>query len=147
MRLVPRSESWMRNVLASRLTETTLPSNCRVSAEAAVGNASAPAAVMAMAAVFMGRRIGPRRPATFQHKAKRWSRIPAVLPTGTVTLLFTDIEGSTVLLREVGDRYGDVLADHHRLLRDVWARHDGAEVDTEGDAFFVAFASAPAALA
>jgi predicted ATPase/class 3 adenylate cyclase len=63
----------------------------------------------------------------------------ADLPTGTVTFLFTDIEGSTRLLRELGDAYADALADHHRLLRDVWARHGGSEVDTQGDAFFVAF--------
>ena len=61
------------------------------------------------------------------------------LPSGTVTLLFTDIEGSTRLLGAVGDRYGALLADHHRLLREVWAEHGGAEVDAEGDAFFVAF--------
>ncbi|MEA2296732.1 MAG: hypothetical protein QOE86_4371, partial [Solirubrobacteraceae bacterium] len=69
------------------------------------------------------------------------------LPTGTVTLLFTDIEGSTALLHALGDRYGDALADHHRLLRDAWARHGGTEVDTEGDAFFIAFSEARAALA
>jgi predicted ATPase/class 3 adenylate cyclase len=69
------------------------------------------------------------------------------LPTGTVTFLFTDIEGSTRLLREVGDSYADVLAEHHRVLRDVWARHHGVEVDTAGDAFFVAFARASDAVA
>ncbi|MGH2868657.1 MAG: ATP-binding protein [Solirubrobacteraceae bacterium] len=69
------------------------------------------------------------------------------LPTGVVTLLFTDIEGSTRLLQELGDVYGEVLAEHHRLLRGVWADHDGTEVDTEGDGFFVAFASVSAAVA
>jgi class 3 adenylate cyclase len=64
-----------------------------------------------------------------------------------VTLLFTDIEGSTKLLPELGNVYGDVLAEHHRLLRAVWGAHGGAEVDTEGDAFFVAFASVSAAVA
>jgi predicted ATPase/class 3 adenylate cyclase len=68
------------------------------------------------------------------------------LPAGTVTLLFTDIEGSTRLLEELGDLYGSVLADHRRLLRAVWAEHGGVEVDTEGDAFFVAFGEAPAAV-
>jgi predicted ATPase/class 3 adenylate cyclase len=68
------------------------------------------------------------------------------LPAGTVTLLFTDIEGSTRLLHEIGELYGDVLADHHRLLREVWAAHGGVEVDTEGDAFFVAFPDARSAL-
>ena len=62
------------------------------------------------------------------------------LPTGTVTFLFTDIEESTQLLRELGaDRYRDALESHRRLLRDVVARHGGYEVDTQGDAFFVAF--------
>jgi predicted ATPase len=70
------------------------------------------------------------------------------LPTGTVTFLFTDIEGSTRLLHELGaDRYGDALAAHRRALRDAFDRHGGVEVDTQGDAFFVAFSTAPAALA
>ena len=68
------------------------------------------------------------------------------LPTGTVTLLFTDIEGSTRLLEAVGERYGKLLADHHRILREVWAAHGGVEVDTEGDSFFVVFAAAPPAV-
>jgi predicted ATPase len=67
------------------------------------------------------------------------------LPHGTVTLLFTDIEGSTRLLHELGDSYVDVLADHRRLLREAFGRHGGVEVDTQGDAFFYAFASAKAA--
>jgi predicted ATPase/class 3 adenylate cyclase len=61
------------------------------------------------------------------------------LPTGTVTFLFTDIEGSTRLLNELGDGYGELLGQHHRILREVLARHDGVEVGTEGDAFFMAF--------
>ncbi|MDX6474660.1 MAG: hypothetical protein QOH95_171 [Gaiellaceae bacterium] len=70
------------------------------------------------------------------------------LPTGTVTFLFTDVKGSTKLLHEVGDRrYAELLAAHHRLLREVWARHGGVEVDTAGDAFFVAFGRASDALA
>ncbi len=69
------------------------------------------------------------------------------LPSGTVTFLFTDIEGSTRLLREVGDRYTDLLNDHRRLLRDAFARYGGVEVDTQGDAFFVAFTRASDALA
>jgi class 3 adenylate cyclase len=65
------------------------------------------------------------------------------LPRGTVTLLFTDIEGSTRLLYELGrDPYGETLREHKRLLREVWERHRGYEVDTEGDAFFAAFAQA-----
>jgi predicted ATPase/class 3 adenylate cyclase len=61
------------------------------------------------------------------------------LPGGTVTFLFTDIEGSTRLLHELGDRYRGALEDHRRLLRATFGRHGGQEVDTQGDAFFVAF--------
>jgi class 3 adenylate cyclase len=71
----------------------------------------------------------------------------AELPSGTVTLLFTDVEGSTRLLHELGDRYAIVLAEHRLLLRRAFARHGGVEVDTQGDAFFVAFERAPDALA
>ena len=69
------------------------------------------------------------------------------LPTGTVTFLFTDIEASTRLLHELGDAYADALKQHRRVLRDASARHGGVEVDTQGDAFFFAFARASAALA
>ena len=69
------------------------------------------------------------------------------LPQGTVTFLFTDIEGSTRLLQELGDGYAGVLAEHRRRLRDEFARHGGVEVDTQGDSFFVAFAKASDALA
>ncbi len=69
------------------------------------------------------------------------------LPRGTVTFLFTDIEGSTRLLHELGsDRYADELAGHRRVLREAFERHGGVEVDTQGDAFFVAFPTAPGAL-
>lgn len=68
------------------------------------------------------------------------------LPVGTVTFLFTDIEGSTQLLNQLGDKYLVLLEDHHRLLRDVFARWQGREVGTEGDAFFVSFARATDAL-
>jgi class 3 adenylate cyclase len=61
------------------------------------------------------------------------------LPGGTVTFLFTDIEGSTRLLQEQGDDYGQVVADHRRLLRDVFQAAGGSEVDTQGDAFFYSF--------
>jgi DNA-binding SARP family transcriptional activator/class 3 adenylate cyclase len=60
-------------------------------------------------------------------------------PSGTVTFLFTDIEGSTRLVRRLRDEYAGLLATHHRLLRDAIARFGGHEVDTQGDAFFVAF--------
>jgi predicted ATPase/class 3 adenylate cyclase len=69
------------------------------------------------------------------------------VPSGTVTLLFTDIEGSTRLLHELGDAYADVLAEHRRVLRDAFGRHGGVEVDTQGDAFFYAFSDAAAAVA
>jgi class 3 adenylate cyclase len=61
------------------------------------------------------------------------------LPGGTVTFLFTDIEGSTRLLQELGDDYGQVVADHRRLLREIFQGADGKEVDTQGDAFFYSF--------
>jgi predicted ATPase len=70
----------------------------------------------------------------------------AGLPTGTVTFLFTDVEGSTRLLHELGERYADALAEHRRVLREAFERHGGVEVDTQGDAFFVAFPKASAAL-
>jgi predicted ATPase len=71
----------------------------------------------------------------------------AELPRGTVTFLFTDIEGSTRLLEQLGaEEYGAVLAEHRRVLREAFGRHGGVEVDTQGDAFFVAFPTAPGAL-
>ena len=69
-------------------------------------------------------------------------------PVKTVTFLFTDIEGSTLLLERIGDRrYGDVLRDHQRLLRAAFAPRGGHEIDTQGDSFFVAFQSARDAVA
>jgi predicted ATPase/class 3 adenylate cyclase len=69
------------------------------------------------------------------------------LPSGTVTFLFTDIEGSTKLLHELGAQaYSDALLIHRRILREAFARHGGVEVDTQGDAFFVAFPTAHGAL-
>ncbi|HSD80436.1 MAG TPA: adenylate/guanylate cyclase domain-containing protein, partial [Solirubrobacteraceae bacterium] len=72
---------------------------------------------------------------------------PEGLPSGTVTLLFTDIEGSTQLLKQLRDGYGEVLADHRRLLRAAFDAHGGREIDTQGDAFFVAFPRAKDAVA
>jgi predicted ATPase/class 3 adenylate cyclase len=69
------------------------------------------------------------------------------LPAGVVTLLFTDVEGSTRLLEGLGDGYGDALHEHRRRLRGAFAAHDGVEVDTQGDAFFVAFGRASDAIA
>jgi class 3 adenylate cyclase len=69
------------------------------------------------------------------------------LPSGTVTFLFTDMEGSTGLLHELGaEAFSAALEDHRRLVRDTFAGHGGVEVDTQGDAFFVAFPSAPGAI-
>jgi predicted ATPase/class 3 adenylate cyclase len=70
------------------------------------------------------------------------------LPTGTVTFVFTDVEGSTRLLRQLGtDAYADALAEHRRAVREAFVRHDGVEVDMQGDSFFIAFSTAPGALA
>jgi class 3 adenylate cyclase len=69
------------------------------------------------------------------------------LPTGTVTFVMTDIEGSTRLLQELGNRYPAVLADHHRLLRAAFERAGGVEFGSGGDALFVAFRDATAAVA
>jgi len=61
------------------------------------------------------------------------------LPSGTVTFLFTDIEGSTRLVKALGDGYHEVLAAHQEIMRDAFVEHHGHEVDTQGDSFFVAF--------
>jgi YVTN family beta-propeller protein len=61
------------------------------------------------------------------------------LPSGTVTFLFTDIEGSTRLVKELRERYAELLAEHQRLLREAFEEAGGQEIDTQGDAFFVAF--------
>jgi predicted ATPase/class 3 adenylate cyclase len=66
----------------------------------------------------------------------------STLPSGTVTLLFTDVEGSTRLLRELGDAYAEAVAEHRRLLREAVALHGGVEVDAVGDGFLAAFARA-----
>jgi class 3 adenylate cyclase len=66
------------------------------------------------------------------------------LPTGTVTFLFTDIEGSTRLLKRLRERYSDVLAEHRRILREAAEARGGHEMDTQGDSFFFAFARANA---
>jgi class 3 adenylate cyclase len=71
----------------------------------------------------------------------------SVLPGGTVTFLFTDIEGSTRLLQELGDAYGDVVRDHRLLLREHLGDKGGTEVDTQGDAFFYSFPRARDAVA
>ena len=83
---------------------------------------------------------------SFSGAAADWCARLSGQPTGTVTLVFTDIEGSTRLLEQLGpDRYREVLSEHRRVLREAFERHGGYEVDYEGDAFFVAFADAAAA--
>jgi class 3 adenylate cyclase len=69
------------------------------------------------------------------------------LPAGTVTFLFTDIEGSTRLLQELGDDYGDIVRDHRQIVRDRFGANGGSEVDTQGDAFFYSFPRARDAVA
>ena len=68
------------------------------------------------------------------------------LPGGAVTFLFSDVEGSTRLVKALRERYPQVLAEHRRLVRAAIAAHGGREVDTQGDAFFAAFASATQAV-
>jgi predicted ATPase/class 3 adenylate cyclase len=69
------------------------------------------------------------------------------LPTGTVTLLFSDIQGSTILLRRLGEGYADALSAQRSLLRSAFAHWHGHEMGTEGDSFFVVFTSAGDAVA
>src|SRR3954453_6958631 len=70
------------------------------------------------------------------------------LPEGTVTFLFSDIEGSTRLLKSLGrERYGEILRTHNEVLRGAFAEHKGIEIDRQGDAFFFVFRSAGAAVA
>src|SRR5205809_226328 len=75
------------------------------------------------------------------HRTRYIAAQMARLPTGTVTFLFTDVEGSTRLLQELGDRYAAVREEHEAILRRAIAEGDGVEVSTEGDSFFVAFRS------
>ena len=69
------------------------------------------------------------------------------VPSGTVTFLFTDIEGSTQLLDRLREQYASVLAEHHEIMRTAIVHHHGREIGTQGDAFFVAFARAQEAVA
>ena len=72
---------------------------------------------------------------------------PGPLPSGTVTFVFTDIEGSTRMLRRLGDDYAGVLHQHRSLLRETWDAFGGVIVDTEGDGCFAAFPAAGEAVA
>jgi class 3 adenylate cyclase len=76
----------------------------------------------------------------------RMGRAMVDLPRGTITFLFTDVEGSTRLLTRVGDRYAELLTAHERALRAAFAAHHGCEIGTHGDEFFVAFTRATDAL-
>src|SRR5215831_11772053 len=69
------------------------------------------------------------------------------LPSGTVTFVFSDIEGSTGLLKRLGERYGEVISEHRRIVRENFGARGGFEIDTQGDSFFYAFARARDAVA
>jgi class 3 adenylate cyclase len=73
--------------------------------------------------------------------------VSAALPTGTVTFVFTDIEGSTKLLQELGDGYAEVSREHRRIVREAFGERDGTEIDTQGDSFFFSFPRARDAVA
>jgi class 3 adenylate cyclase len=64
------------------------------------------------------------------------------LPSGTVTFVFSDIESSTALLKQLAEEYGDLIAEHRRIVRETFSERNGGEIDTQGDAFFFAFARA-----
>jgi predicted ATPase/class 3 adenylate cyclase len=90
----------------------------------------------------------PKRPGSQTRRVTTRRRSSATeLPTGTVTFLFTDIEGSTRLVQELGSRYRELLSDHSQIMRDAIRGGGGTEVGTEGDSFFVAFPNASAAVA
>jgi YVTN family beta-propeller protein len=82
-------------------------------------------------------------PSASCHAESSFPEMPVGAP---VTLLFTDIEGSTRLVRELRDRYGEVLRQHQRIVREAVEKHGGREVDTQGDSFFVAFGSPESAV-
>jgi class 3 adenylate cyclase len=71
----------------------------------------------------------------------------STLPSGTVTFVFSDVEGSTGLLKRLGDGYGDLIREHRRIVRDTYGEHGGVEIDAQGDAFFFAFPRARDAVA
>jgi len=65
-----------------------------------------------------------------------------IRPSGTVTFVFSDVEGSTGLLKRLGERYGELIGEHRHIVRETYGAHDGFEIDAQGDAFFFAFARA-----
>src|SRR5439155_26964274 len=82
-----------------------------------------------------------------QAKRVAFSSMSRPLPSGTVTFVFTDIEGSTRLLQELGEAYAAVSRDHRQLVRAAFLAHDGTEIDTQGDSFFFSFTRARDAVA
>jgi class 3 adenylate cyclase len=66
----------------------------------------------------------------------------ATLPSGTVTFVFSDVEGSTELLKRLGERYAELIGEHRRIVRETYGAHEGVEIDAQGDAFFFVFARA-----
>ena len=94
------------------------------------------------------RQLAGTGPVTPSEAELQGATAPYNLPTETLTLLFTDIEGSTRLLERLGpEAYTGLLADHHALVRSALATHGGNEVSTQGDGFFATFTSPSAALA
>ena len=71
----------------------------------------------------------------------------SALPSGTVTFLFSDIEGSTALLKRLDERYRELIARHRQIVRETFSQHGGVEIDMQGDSFFFAFARARDAVA
>jgi class 3 adenylate cyclase len=82
-----------------------------------------------------------------ERESPQYDRCVPALPAGTVTFVFTDVEDSTELLKRLGDEYPEVLSTHRRIIRGAFSRHDGIEIDTQGDAFFFAFPRARDAVA
>ena len=82
-----------------------------------------------------------------ERESPQYDRCMPALPAGTVTFVFTDVEDSTELLKRLGDEYPEVLSTHRRIIRGAFSRHDGIEIDTQGDAFFFAFPRARDAVA
>ena len=110
-----------------------------------VGILWAVVAALGVAAMLLGSGLELRRRRLAERPVAPGPAVPA-LPTGTVTFLFTDIEGSTRLLQQLGDRYPAVRDEHAAILRRAIGDGDGVEVSTEGDSFFAAFASPVAAV-
>ena len=112
-----------------------------------VGLSDGPGATYATSERGINRGIGGQRPLLLGKISSDLKGKPLALAMQTLTFLFTDIEGSTAMLLRLGDAYGQVLADHHQLVRAALAAHGGKEIDTQGDAFFVVFSSPSACVA